>query len=651
MTAMRILSAVQGILEKGRDRSTPVIHWMATSLSRTVLTALAIVLAASSLVFLIFFVGIYQDQLERERMNALAQVNRLLQVSLENAMLKRDLPGLRDIVNRLGDQPEILNVMIVNPRKEVRFSSDQTALGQRLNMHDLGCSECSDDILVPPNIAQFIKIDEDKEVLRSVNPVMNKADCTQCHGDLETHPINGILIVERDASGIRRQAFLSAVMFSSAGICVVLLVLAATWFMLRSTVIVPIAQLTRTSRQLAKGNLKIRAGGRTVRKDEIGVLYASFDAMAAQIEKSLEEIRGKEAFLQALIDTIPDGVRVIDEDYRIVMVNRAYCAQMQGPIEELIGVPCFTAHGRAEPCIPTLTVCPFHASCGDGQTLKYMHTHQRADGTKFQVEITAARLMTNWKDKPCTLIIEVCRDLTQLVRYSQEQRLAELGQLATGVAHEIYNPLASVRLGLQSILKKISRGNPVVDQIAKYLVTVDGEVDKCIEVTKRLLILSMPPSERVQLVSFTAIIPEIISLLQYEADRLGIEIDVDLGNHDLRVVARDSELRMLVLNIVQNAFHAMPEGGKLAIRGAVRSGQVVIEIEDTGVGIAPADLPQIFYPFFSKRADGVTGTGLGLTISKAIVTRYKGSLDVWSTFGKGALFTIALPAANEEFTP
>ena len=277
-----------------------------------------------------------------------------------------------------------------------------------------------------------------------------------------------------------------------------------------------------------------------------------------------------------------------------------------------------------------------------------MHTHQRADGTEFQVEITSARLPTIWKDKPRTLIIEVCRDTASQVKYSQEQRLAELGQLATGLAHEIYNPLASVRFGVQALLKKIDRGEDIEGQLTKYISTVDGEVDKCIEVTKRLLALSMPPSERVQLVSFIAVIPEVVSLLLYEADRLGIEIDIDLGSCDLRVVARDSELRMLVLNIVQNAFHAMPSGGKLTIRGSVRSGQVVIEFEDTGVGIAAEDLPRIFYPFFSKRADGVEGTGLGLTISKAIVTRYKGSLDVQSTIGKGALFKIVLPAANQE---
>jgi PAS domain S-box-containing protein len=645
---MRLMSAAQWILGRGREQSMPFVHWMTESLSRTLLAGLALVLAASSLVFLIFFVSIYKGELEQERASASAQVNRLLQVSLENAMLKRDLPGLRDIVNRLGSQPEILDVMIVNPRREVRFASNQAVLGQRLNMPDLGCAECGDNMLSLPRMAQFIRIDNGKDVLRSVNPVMNKAPCTQCHGDLQSNPINGILVVDRDASGIRHKALLSAAMFSGAGVCVVLFVLTATWLILRNAVIAPISQLTRASRELAAGNLKVRTGGGDVRKDEIGVLYASFDSMVAQIERSLEHVRGKEAFLQTLIDTIPDGVRVIDEDYKIVMVNQAYCAQMQGQARELIGTPCFAAHGRTEPCIPTLTTCPFHASPTDRQTLKYMHNHQRADGSEFHVEITSARLTTIWRDEPHTLIIEVCRDVALQVKYSQEQRLAELGQLATGVAHEIYNPMASIRLGLQSLLKKIDRGEDMTEQLTGYLTTVDGEIDKCIEVTSRLLKLSMAPSGKMQLVSFTAIIPETLSLLQYEADRLGVEINVDLGDRELRVVARDSDLRMLVLNMVQNAFHAMPTGGSLIIRGQIRGDEVVIEIEDTGVGITTVDLPRIFDPFFSKRADGVEGTGLGLTICKAIVMRYKGRLDVYSAPGKGTLFRIAVPAANGE---
>ena len=103
---------------------------------------------------------------------------------------------------------------------------------------------------------------------------------------------------------------------------------------------------------------------------------------------------------------------------------------------------------------------------------------------------------------------------------------------------------------------------------------------------------------------------------------------------------------MVVLNLMQNAFHAMPNGGSLAVTGRVSGARVHLEFSDTGVGIEPGRLEQIFDPFHSRRADGVSGTGLGLTISLAIVKRYHGDITVESDVGKGSIFTVVLPNAD-----
>ena len=236
---------------------------------------------------------------------------------------------------------------------------------------------------------------------------------------------------------------------------------------------------------------------------------------------------------------------------------------------------------------------------------------------------------------------------TEQVRYSQEQRLAEIGQLATGVAHEIYNPLASVRLGLQFIMKRHPDGASLDPDTYSYLRVVDGAVDRCIEITKRLLNLSQLPSQSTQLVSLSVIVPEVVSLLRYEAEQIGVGITLDLGTSDLRVIATDSDMRMLILNLAQNAFHAMPSGGSFQLRGRIEDGRVLIEAQDTGGGISPTALPRIFDPFFSKRADGIEGTGLGLTICKAIVTRHGGTIQAETEAGHGATFKVSLPFAGE----
>ena len=195
--------------------------------------------------------------------------------------------------------------------------------------------------------------------------------------------------------------------------------------------------------------------------EELGALCATFNGMAARLQESVAEIKAKEAFLKALMDTLPDGLRVIDQNYNVIMANNAYAAQLQEDAASLTGVPCYAARGRTEPCPPTLVTCPFAAIESSGHTVKFIDRHLRKDGKEALFEITAARLSVNGTGEPRTLVIEAIRDLTE-ARYSQEQRLAEIGQLATGVAHEIYNPLASVRLGLQFIMERHPEGRPSI---------------------------------------------------------------------------------------------------------------------------------------------------------------------------------------------
>jgi signal transduction histidine kinase len=110
-----------------------------------------------------------------------------------------------------------------------------------------------------------------------------------------------------------------------------------------------------------------------------------------------------------------------------------------------------------------------------------------------------------------------------------------------------------------------------------------------------------------------------------------------------RVLASESDLRMTVLNLIQNAFHAMPQGGRLTLITKRLEGRINIVVSDTGAGIAPQDLAQIFHPFFSRRADGKHGTGLGLSISRANVERDGGNISVNSELGKGSTFTVSYP--------
>ena len=317
------------------------------------------------------------------------------------------------------------------------------------------------------------------------------------------------------------------------------------------------------------------------------------------------------ANLQQVIDGLPDGVRVIRvRDKAVVLANRAFCQQVGRPVEAVIDAPCHRgSHGRDEPCAPTMVVCPLHELKAVGEALKASHHHQRADGARFPVEVNAVLVEIEQDGRTERYVVESVRDLGQAARISHEQRLSELGLLAAGIAHEIHNPLAAVRLGVQGLLAR-------------------------------------PPTHSLQLVVLDEALNDTLRLLEFDATSRKITQHVELPESQSRVLADEAEIRMIFLNLMQNAHHAMPTGGTLTARLARRDGRAVIEIADTGIGMSAEHLARIFDPFFSRRADGVAGTGLGLTIVRSLVERMGGNIEVESTPGTGSRFRIVLPLAE-----
>lgn len=622
-----------------------VKSWIRASLSRKFLSGVAAGLVATSLVFLLLFVAMYRAQLQSERSQAAEDINRLLQTSLENAMLKRDLDGLHDIVTRLGQQDGILGVMIVNPDDEVRFASDQTMLGRRFSRNeDPACHVCHLEGATRADTTVFTLNESGREVLRSVNPVPNKAACIGCHGPVETRPVNGVLFVDYDALPIRRHAQQTTLLLMGSGALVVLITLTGGWWFMRRFVLKPVQQLSKASRAMSEGQLDTRV--HLAVEDELGELGRTFNLMGESLERNMRELREKDLFLQGVVDAIPDGIRVIDDQFSVVLSNRAYLRQLGSSVDQEAGKPCYlSSHKRYEPCPPTLVTCPLHEIREEGKPVKVLDQFIRSDGRPLPVEVMAAPLQVPSGDDSRTLIVESVRDLEQDIQFSQEQRLSELGRLAAGVAHEIHNPLTSIRLALDSMVKTGKQSDGDLAKAWDYLGVIDSQIDQCISITERLLKMSLSPGQR-QVVDMNVAVREVVSLLAWEAENKNVSINQSLDPGTPRLIATESEFRTVILNLAQNAFHAMAQGGTLDICTRKHSGDVILSVEDSGVGILPEDRPHIFEPFFSSRADGVKGTGLGLSILRAIVDQYDGRIEVESRHGQGSRFTVVFPDAD-----
>ncbi|MCL2716102.1 MAG: ATP-binding protein [Alphaproteobacteria bacterium] len=640
------------------------VNWFQTLRSRLgvkILMAMASAMTLTSVIFLAVIVPRYHDSLLNERRAGSAKLGSMLQIALENAMLKRDIPGLRTILNRIGQEANIERAMIVNPAGMVRFSSDPAMLEQNFaHIRDL-CPDCALSETGSSFATAFLTDARGVKILRAVNAVANQEPCTKCHGPLATHPVNGYLVIDHSAGLLESQAMWSAVFLAAAGFVCLAGALLSTWLAIRRFVLRPVRALSEASIALADGNLATRVAVNETAShpgDEIAALARSFNRMVAELDRTIVRQREHESFQQALIDGIADGIRVIRADYSVIAANKEFCRSVGMTLEDVLSRPCYaSSHARSEPCIPTLVVCPLAALATETSSglVKCTHSHSHhSDASPSPVEVIASRLEVGAGDARAFYVVESIRDLSRQARVSQEQRLAEIGQLAVGVAHEIRNPLASIDLGLKAISRSLGQGNtaPTASreralEMMDYMAAVNASIATCIAVTDRLLHLSRLPTERGQLLTLCVLATDIVSLLRYEAECRKVEVTIDIPER-LRMVASDGEMRMVVLNLVQNAFHAMPDGGRLTITAREKDdGSITISFTDTGSGISAEHLTKIFYPFWSWRADGSSGSGLGLPISKTTVERWFGRISVTSKLGEGTTFILDFPPTED----
>ncbi|HHB80466.1 MAG TPA: HAMP domain-containing protein, partial [Aliiroseovarius sp.] len=615
-------------------------QWIGASLQRKLVLAIGGLLVGVSAVFLLLVSGVYQNRLVSEHARASMQINRLLQAALENAMLKRDIPGLKAILADLGAQEDIARVMILNPDMEVRFSSDPAPLGSVIDTDLTHAALASVE-----RKSAFLNDPEAGEVLRSVNPVHNQQPCQVCHGPIVEHPVNGLLVVDYAAANIRADARSSTLKLAGLGLAVILAVCLGMWWALVRLVVWPIRQLEGATRALSREQYgtQVELRGR----DEIAGLGRAFNRMSARLQATHARLEESSRFLQELIDAIPDGVRVIDENFRILKANAAYCTLVGQDMAQVVGAACYrSSHGRASQCAHTMVCCPVVELCHKGRgPITSQDQYQRADGSSFYVEVSSAavEMVVDGEKRDC--VVESIRNLDEQAKISQQQRLSEIGLLAAGVAHEIFNPLSSIDLGLTALQQEM-QGEAAVEGL-DYFDAIRSEIQNCIRITDSLLLLSAPTGEERALIALDKVVPEVASLLQYEAGQKRVEMHLVLAPNT-RILGSDSDIRMLLVNLAMNAIHAMPEGGNMWIETRHADGLVELEVRDEGVGIAPGDLDSIFMPFWSRRADSSTGRGLGLSIVTAILDRNEAQISVRSELGKGSTFLVVFRDADAE---
>lgn len=229
----------------------------------------------------------------------------------------------------------------------------------------------------------------------------------------------------------------------------------------------------------------------------------------------------------------------------------------------------------------------------------------------------------------------------QLKRLAQSEKLASLGQLATGIAHEINNPLTNVSLNMQ-ILKNRFKDSLTDKDLLQKLEAVERNVDRASTIAKELLQFSRQRESEFIPLDINNVITSTLTLLSYKLH--GVTIHQNLSDVP-DAMGDPGKLQQVFINSLNNSVEAMPDGGNIFISTSHSNGQIKVEISDTGVGISEENLSKVFDPFFTTKDVGA-GTGLGLSICYGIINQHNGTIEITSTVGKGTTVTVKLPVMD-----
>ena len=370
----------------------------------------------------------------------------------------------------------------------------------------------------------------------------------------------------------------------------------------------------------------------------------SHETLSRRTSKGLKIV---ERQLAGIIQSTMDAIITIDDEQRVVQFNAA--------AESMFGCSANETMGK-----PIDRFLPERFRANHRQHVKNFGTTQvtdrrmgalgavsglRVNGEEFPIEASISQFKKG-KQRFFTVIL---RDITERQglerQLRQTERLAELGTLAAGMAHEIGTPMNVILGRAEYLMRKTSE-----ESTKKELTTIVSQVERITKIMNQLLSFSRQrPIERHPLV-LSLVVHEIVDVLQERLEKQRIRLEMDLEPHCPAVAADRDQMGQVLLNLIVNAIQAMSGGGTLSLTLRCRNDHVLLSVSDTGCGIPPDDVPKLFTPFFSTKEVG-EGTGLGLTVVHGIIEEHQGSITVDSEPGRGTTFHIHLPVHQTQAEP
>ena len=369
-----------------------------------------------------------------------------------------------------------------------------------------------------------------------------------------------------------------------------------------------------------------------------GTLANRLRSAGAQLEQASTEIADLQALNQHVIDSLPSGLATTDAALRILTFNRG--------AESITGVPCGGAVGRGIDVLLQLSAPAMESIQADlrskGARRRHEFRYRPADSRgELEIGLTATHLETPGGRAGLLFTFQDVTAIKKLERDAAiQQRLAAVGEMAAGIAHEIRNPLASMSGSIQILRQEL----PLSSEQEQLMDIVLRESERLNTTIRSFLAYARPQRFQIARFDVRRALNDTALLLRNSAEVLeGHEIAVDVPPAELWYEADEGQIKQIIWNLATNGLRAMADGGRLRLAGALEpaSDGVVLTVHDDGIGIPPEELDALFQPFHGTFAKG---SGLGLAIVHRIVSDYNGEIQVSSQPGAGTTVSVRLPA-------
>jgi PAS domain S-box-containing protein len=592
-----------------------------------------VVVAACAAGAYLFSVHHFNDLLETERSTAVAQ-GQLMRAALEHQMMENDRTLIADMVQTFGREARVANVVLLDREGVAHYSSAPVA-PEELDQGSATCQACH---RLPADQRTGSQVIETAggAILRTVIPLRNKEACHTCHDP--SHAINGVMLLDLDVGATRAamNSDLRWMVAGTGGLALVLIVGLAG--IVRVVVIRRLQRFETTARLIAQGDLARRVPAEG--SDTVAWLAREFNAMADSVTGLVTEVRTERERLETIINSIDDGIVVLDVERRVVAANDAFIRRTGAARPHVLGRCC-----RAiAPGMCTASECPTLACLSTRERQVRICEGRGDDGGVTWDEVHASPVYGS--DGSLAHVVEVWRDISDRraaeARLAESHRLGSLGLLASGFSHELNTPLGTVLACVEGILRDTRVGANGTDpgRIAGHAEIAREQILRCRGITQHFLRLSRGQAGASDLVDVRWAIVAVARLIEPTARASGVKVTGVAEGPAVFVRADEADLQHALMNVLLNAVQASPAGGTVTLD--LQEGPPVrVRVHDTGCGIAAGDRQRIFEPFFGLRQGG---TGLGLFLALTSLRRWGGDISVTSEPDRGSQFELRLPA-------